>query len=264
MAHGRSGLRSQESEVTSQKLRKSSLIAWWRLRYLGCYVETLARFRVDIVFRYRFYMYAEIGEIDGEDEFVSLGRIAAVSTRTIHKPTIHNLDVLLERGTAFRSYLGELKMRSSVADYGWYPYDSLSALDTIAETLSPVFSEISVALAAGPLLDLGCGDGDLGLFLASLGAAVDAIDHKETNYNQLRGVKVLQKATGYSFHVFDVDLNRAFNLPSRNYKCAFFLGTLYHLKNPFLVLEELAKISDWCLLSTRIAQVTPGGTSVEK
>jgi hypothetical protein len=36
---------------------------------LGCYLETLARFRVDLT------LYAELSEIDGEDDFTPLGRV---------------------------------------------------------------------------------------------------------------------------------------------------------------------------------------------
>jgi hypothetical protein len=34
---------------------------------LGCYLETLARFRVDLT------LYAELSEIDGEDDFTAGG-----------------------------------------------------------------------------------------------------------------------------------------------------------------------------------------------
>jgi hypothetical protein len=36
---------------------------------LGCYLETLARFRVDLT------LYAELTQIDGEDDFVPLGQV---------------------------------------------------------------------------------------------------------------------------------------------------------------------------------------------
>ena len=36
---------------------------------LGCYLETLARFRVDLT------RYAELSEIEGEDDFTPLGHV---------------------------------------------------------------------------------------------------------------------------------------------------------------------------------------------
>jgi hypothetical protein len=56
---------------------------------------------------------------------------------------------------------------------------------------------------------------------------------------------------------FDLDLNRAFDLPSQIYGLSIFLGTLYHLKNPCGVLENLACHTCWYILSTRIAQRNP-------
>ena len=57
----------------------------------------------------------------------------------------------------------------------------------------------------------------------------------------------------------ELDLDRPFQLPGGPYDFTFFLGTLYHLRNPFHVLEELAKRTAFCFLSTRIARRFPGG-----
>jgi hypothetical protein len=65
-------------------------------------------------------------------------------------------------------------------------------------------------------------------------------------------------------NVYDIDLDGRFHLPRPDYRFAFFLGTLYHLKNPYYVLENLASHADWCVLSTRIAQVTPRQTFIEE
>ena len=42
-----------------------------------------------------------------------------------------------------------------------------------------------------------------------------------------------------------------------HYRAVFLLGILYHLKNPFYVLEALARHTELCFVSTRIAQLTP-------
>src|SRR5262249_36994387 len=57
----------------------------------------------------------------------------------------------------------------------------------------------------------------------------------------------------------DVDLDSQFALPRSDYDIVLLLGILYHLKNPFYVLEKLAYASEFCLLSTRIAKFTPNG-----
>jgi hypothetical protein len=58
------------------------------------------------------------------------------------------------------------------------------------------------------------------------------------------------------------DLDTGLGLSGRTFGLALCLGVLYHLKNPFGFLEELARRARYCLLSTRIAQVTPGGTAM--
>ncbi|HXN46629.1 MAG TPA: hypothetical protein VN893_08300 [Bryobacteraceae bacterium] len=175
-----------------------------------------------------------------------------------------NATELLDLGVSFRARLQEIKQRLIVPDYGWYPYASLSALETLTRLLEPVFEEVAGAFLTGPVADIGCGDGDLGFFCARLGAQVDAIDHLESNFNQMRGLDVLRGALGLSLDVHDIDLDGPFQLPRSDYRFAFFLGTLYHLKNPYYVLENLAAHADWCVLSTRIAQVTPDQTSIEQ
>jgi len=93
---------------------------------------------------------------------------------------------------------------------------------------------------------------------------VDAVDHLESSFNQMRGIDVLREALGLPLDVHDIDLDARFHLPRSDYRFAFLLGTLYHLRNPYYVLENLASHADWCILSTRIAQVTPHQTRIEE
>ena len=60
-----------------------------------------------------------------------------------------------------------------------------------------------------------------------------------------------------------MDLDSQFKLPEDVFGLAFLLGVLYHLKNPFYVLEALAKHARYCVLSTRIAQRTPKGVPMK-
>jgi hypothetical protein len=52
-------------------------------------------------------------------------------------------------------------------------------------------------------------------------------------------------------------------LPSSHYELVFFLGILYHLKNPFYVLEKLARSAKHLLVSTRVFRQVPDGLSVD-
>jgi hypothetical protein len=159
-------------------------------------------------------------------------------------------------GGEFAAELRALKSRVPVADYGWYPYQTLTALPVICELLAPVWDQIRCAEVVA---DIGCGDGDLAALFARFGCSVDAIDHAESNFNQLRGVRTLCRELALPARAHDIDLDQAFALPRSDYGLALFLGTLYHLKNPFYVLEHLAARADWCVLSTRIARTTPRG-----
>lgn len=133
----------------------------------------------------------------------------------------------------------------------------------LGRLIEPVYAEIALAVRSAPVADIGCADGDLAALLVSFGAEVDAIDHRESNFNQMRGVELLRREFGAKLAVFDSDLDDRFELPRCHYGFALFLGTHYHLKNPFYVLEKLAEQVDWCVVSTRIAQRTPSNTTIE-
>ncbi|HLJ44474.1 MAG TPA: methyltransferase domain-containing protein [Bryobacteraceae bacterium] len=171
------------------------------------------------------------------------------------------VEELRQAADDFESELHALKSGVVVPDYGWYPYSSLSALSLLADLSGDVYGDLVDSLRSESVADIGCGDGDLAVFFARCGCRVDAIDHAETNYNQLRGVEALRRSLGVVAGIYDIDFNGRFELPRRDYGLALLLGILYHLKNPFYVLETLASRADWCYLSTRIAQVTPGGRS---
>jgi SAM-dependent methyltransferase len=107
------------------------------------------------------------------------------------------------------------------------------------------------------MLDLGCGDGDLAFLFESLGCRVCAIDNPPTNYNLMAGVEALKRALDASVRVEPLDLDGPFPLPLRHSGLALCLGILYHLKNPYRVLETLAGHANYCLLSTAITRSAP-------
>lgn len=189
---------------------------------------------------------------------------ATAEFRLTHCDFPRTASEFLQRGEMFRAELQALKHRLPVPDYGWYPYETLSALGILTKLIEPIFDEVAPALSTGPVADIGCADGDLGLLCAYLGGKVDAIDHIESSFNQMRGIDVLREALGLPLDVHDIDLDGRFHLPRSDYRFVFFLGTLYHLKNPYYVLENLASHADWCVLSTRIAQVTAHQTPIEE
>ena len=114
----------------------------------------------------------------------------------------------------------------------------------------------------GKVADIGAADGDLAFFLERQGLAVDVIDNEYTNFNGLEGARTIKAALNSSVIIQSVDLDSQFSLAGQKYDVVFFLGTLYHLKNPYFLLESLARITRYCFLSTRIAKQTADGSSL--
>ncbi|MCI0700398.1 MAG: class I SAM-dependent methyltransferase, partial [Planctomycetia bacterium] len=142
--------------------------------------------------------------------------------------------------------------------FTWYPYNSLANFDHLERLLKGERCDFVELVRGGPILDVGCGDGELAFFLESLGYEAAAIDHHSTNWNGLRGVTLLKKVLGSSVEIREIDIDAQFRIEGGPYSLALFLGVLYHLKNPFYALSTLARHARYCLLSTRVARFTPG------
>jgi tRNA (mo5U34)-methyltransferase len=170
-------------------------------------------------------------------------------------------DRFLQSSLAFRAEIAEIKRENALRQGNWYPFDTLSCLPIVTELFAKDYADIMASISSAPVADLGCGDGDFALLFARWGVAVDALDYPPNNYNRMEGINALASALGLSVRTFDLDLNNMSRLPSEVYGLTIFLGTLYHLKNPYGVLENLAHQTRWCILSTRIAQVTPSAGS---
>lgn len=160
----------------------------------------------------------------------------------------------------FRQTIAQVKKDLGPVDFEWYPSDTLSAFAHLDRLLTG--ANRSLFSGKQRILDLGCQDGEISFCLESAGHEVVAVDHPRYNHNGMRGIRALKEALGSSVELCDVDLDRQFLLPHGSYDVAVVLGVLYHLRNPFYVLEELARRSSYCLLSTRIARRFPDGTPV--
>ena len=162
---------------------------------------------------------------------------------------------------------GELnRIRASLKSLGiaWYPYRTLTVCSILEKLLTGASRQLIDLAAGDPILDLGCGDGDLSFFFESLGCQVLAVDNPHTTHNQMRGFLALHSALKSSVRFEAVDLDSQFWLPDDVFGLAIFLGVLYHLKNPYYVLEALARRARFCLLSTRVARQTPQGTPMKE
>jgi hypothetical protein len=143
--------------------------------------------------------------------------------------------------------------------WGWYPFKMLPAF---VEHLDALLTGEHRRLLEDPfdrrVADIGGADGDLAFFLESIGFDVDLFEGGPDAVRSLRVLpgKLLKEALNSSVNIFEIDLDHDFRLP-REYHLAFLLGTLYHLRNPFLTLEAVSRCSRFCILSTKVARYVP-------
>jgi tRNA (mo5U34)-methyltransferase len=163
---------------------------------------------------------------------------------------------LVRKGLRFRRAFEHAKRNAGPQQFDWYPYDCFANLFYMQHLLQRARLTLDEVAGGAPLLDVGAADGALSFFLESLGYRVHACDHSGTNINRMRGLRTLAAALGSSIEIHDIDLDGRFELKGE-YGLAVFLGTLYHLKNPFYVLETLAGHARFCFLSTRVARQSP-------
>jgi hypothetical protein len=166
---------------------------------------------------------------------------------------------LVRHGLRFRSRFELIKKQAAPPGFAWYPYDSFANLFPLERLRRETGLALADMAGAQTVLDLGTGDGALAFLFESLGYAVHACDHAGSNINRMEGVRRIASALNSSIEIADLDLDAGWT-PDRKYGLALFLGTLYHLKNPFAVLERLSMHARYCFLSTRVASWSPDRT----
>ncbi len=169
-----------------------------------------------------------------------------------------DIGTLLSESRAYSAKLSRIKKDNPI-EGGWYGYDIMSNLVHLDRLLSGENRSLFDRVTDKAIADIGCADGDLGFFLESLGFEIDFLDWPATNWNGLRGVRRLVELLESRARVHSIDLDEYFALPRQRYELVLFLGILYHLKNPFYVLERLAKAARYCFVSTRVFRVAPQG-----
>jgi tRNA (mo5U34)-methyltransferase len=170
---------------------------------------------------------------------------------------------LVEQARRFRTILDAARKAAGTTDFDWYPYNSLSSVHHFAKLLGDAHAYVLEAGKRKGILDVGCGDGDLAFFWESQGYTVTGIDYPASNQNCMRGLRALRRELGSRIAIREIDVDNEFPLDAQ-YGLTLCLGLLYHLKNPFFVLERIARVSQYCVLSTRIARNLPGGGSFDK
>lgn len=168
-----------------------------------------------------------------------------------------SVDEVAAGAPEFAGRLSKIKAENRPKDWTWYGYDTMANIQTLERLLTQAKPDLFKQIRS-PILDIGAADGDFAFYLESLGFEVEIVDLPATNWNSLRGAYSLKNLMKSSVQIHEIDLDDAFSLPHQEFDLVLFLGILYHLKNPFYVLEKLAKASRRIVLSTRIARQTAG------
>src|SRR5579884_1505092 len=161
---------------------------------------------------------------------------------------------LNQAAQTFRTRLDQHKRQLAPSEFGWYPYGTLDNFYLLDRMLTGENRNFLDRVGEGAIVDIGAADGDAAFFLESLGYRAHVADFPPTNFNGCRGVRLLKESLKSAVEILETDLDAQFRLPGDRYELAFFLGILYHLKNPFLALESLAKSARYAFVSTRIAR----------
>lgn len=158
------------------------------------------------------------------------------------------------RSQRYRRDLEKTKQKLSPKEFGWYPYGTLNNFHLLSQLLTGDNRSFIKRVGEGLVADIGTADGDTAFFLESLGYRVHAADFAPTNFNSCRGVRLLKESLNSNVEILETDLDSRFELSAKRYELAFFLGILYHLRNPYLALESLAHQAHYAFVSTRIAR----------
>ena len=167
-----------------------------------------------------------------------------------------DIESIVTASREFRTSLGTLKQDNPPDGFTWYGYDILSNCEHLDFLLKGDNRNLFAAARGLPLADIGAADGDLGYLFETLGFDVDIIDWPATNWNGLRGAARLKELLNAKAGIHPMDLDSYFSPPRAEYGIALFLGILYHLKNPYYVMEKLARHARCCFVSTRVARYT--------
>lgn len=157
---------------------------------------------------------------------------------------------LCQRAEKYAATLHERRLGLAPKEF-WYPYHSMSNFHILNQLLSGKNRDLLRDIDPKRAADIGAADGDLSFFLEQEGWQMTIIDNPPTNWNGLKGARLYRDSTGSQVEIAEMDLDSQFQLTDQ-YDLVFFLGILYHLKNPFYVLEKLSRHTRYAIISTRI------------
>src|SRR5687767_11914139 len=92
----------------------------------------------------------------------------------------------------------------------WYPYETIGNVGQIERTLTGPNRELLETISPRRSADFGAADGDLAFFLEREGWEMTIIENPPTNFNGLRGARLLKETLRSSVAIREVDLDSQF------------------------------------------------------
>ncbi len=168
-----------------------------------------------------------------------------------------------------------------------YPFDTLESIDHLMELLDDRAAAHLEGRPIRTMIDIGCANGELGLTFEEAGLSVALLDRSHVAEGQGSVVRqnaplvasIMARVRGSHAVIFDEDIDDCFD-PKRvierfssspeggagfqRFGLGVMLGVLYHLKNPYAVMEKLGQLCDHLIVATWLADRLPDGrTSIE-
>lgn len=148
--------------------------------------------------------------------------------------------------------------KSQKVDFEFYPYSSLSNVFHLNKLLTGVVGSFEELLVGKSVMDIGTADGDMSLYAEYIGAKdLTVIEYSPTNYNNLKGLYFLKDHFKNKMNIIECDIDTQQWPRMDPVDFTFFLGILYHLKNPLYCLENLARVTKSAVFSSRVFDKIP-------
>jgi tRNA (mo5U34)-methyltransferase len=166
-----------------------------------------------------------------------------------------------------------------------YDFEILDNIECILQLLGDGGSAFLDELPNKTMIDIGCANGDLGFAFEDAGFSVALLD--KSHVAEAQGSVVRQNAPlvasiiarnkGSRAVIFDEDIEESFH-PQRviegfagsyegdqqfqRFGLGVMLGVLYHLKNPYSVIEKLGQLCDHLIIGTWVADCLPDSREI--
>ena len=158
-----------------------------------------------------------------------------------------------------------------------YEFDTLDNFEPILGLLDEAAAARLDAMPNRTMIDVGCANGELGFAFEDAGFSVALLD--KSHVAEQAGSLVIQNAPlvasivarnkGSRAVIFDEDVDDGFD-PRRvvegfararpadpRFELGVMVGVLYHLKNPYAVIEKLGQLCDHLIVGTWVADCLP-------